>query len=144
LTAAAASKAKRCRFLYTLLQTFVFFLNIKTMITKTKKVYQCEHCRKIYQVKRFAEAHERACAKNPENNRACFGCKYLNKKEYFLYYDTPLGEYTRTLNILHCSKKEIFLYPPKVERKGTYFDLGDELNEPMPKNCSEFVERDYL
>lgn len=114
------------------------------MITETKEIYKCEHCRKVYQVKRFAEVHEISCMKNPDNKRACFGCKHMNKRDYVLYYDTPMGEATRTVNLCHCAKKEIFLYPPKVEHKGTSFELGDEFNEPMPKDCSDFVEQDYL
>lgn len=51
------------------------------MIIQTKEIYKCEYCRKIYQIKRFAESHEKMCKKNPENNRACFGCNFLQKKE---------------------------------------------------------------
>lgn len=114
------------------------------MITETKEIYKCEHCRKMYQIKRFAEAHEEARAKNPENKRACFGCKFLNKREKVVYFDTWNGEATRTFELCHCSKKEIFLYPPKVEHKGNSLDLGDEFNEPMPKNCPDYVEQDFL
>lgn len=114
------------------------------MITETKEIYKCEYCRRVYQIKRFAEAHEISCVKNPDNHRACFGCKHLNKRDHVLHCNTPIGEFTRTVNICHCAKKGIFLYPPKVEHKETSFDLGNELNEPMPKNCPDFVEQDYL
>lgn len=110
------------------------------MITQTKEIYKCEHCRKLYQAKRFAEAHEEMCKKNPENQRACFACKFLEKKETVLYYGSPIGgEITRTVSFLHCEKKGIFLYPPKVEIKGNAFKLWDNTNEPMPKKCDDFV-----
>ena len=115
------------------------------MITETKEIYKCEHCRKIYQIKRFAEAHEEMCKKNPENKRACFGCKFLEKKETTLYQDHPMGgEYTYKRDLLFCNKKEIYVYPPIVEFKGNEIDLGDETNEPMPKDCQLFIEQDYL
>lgn len=68
------------------------------MITQTKEIYKCEHCRKLYQIKRFTELHEKMCNKNPENQRACFTCKFLEKKETALCYDSPIGgEITRTV-----------------------------------------------
>ena len=70
------------------------------MITEVKEIYKCEYCRKIYQVKRFAEAHEVVCKKNPDNNRACFGCEFLEKKEKTLYEDHPMGgEYLSLIHI---------------------------------------------
>lgn len=63
------------------------------MITSIIECYKCEYCRKFYQIKRFAENHEKSCKKNPANDRACFGCKYLNKKD--IEYDSShpeLGE----------------------------------------------------
>jgi hypothetical protein len=114
------------------------------MIVEVKEIYKCEHCRKIYQNKRFAILHEEMCKKNPENKRACFGCKNLSKKEKVLYYDHPMGgEITRTFELCHCSKKDCFVYPPEVEHKGSALDLGDEFNEPMPKQCEFYIEQDY-
>lgn len=114
------------------------------MITETKQVYKCEHCRKMYQLKRFAEMHELLCVKNPDNKRACFGCKFLNKKETVVYYDSPMGgELTRTLSLCHCSKKEVFVYPPRVEIKGNMVDLGYDSNEPMPVSCELYLEQDF-
>lgn len=31
------------------------------MITETKEICKCEYCRKLYQLKRFAEGHEEVC-----------------------------------------------------------------------------------
>lgn len=112
------------------------------MIIETKEVYKCEHCRKLYQIKKFAIIHEQVCKKNPENYRACFGCKFLIKKEATIFEDHPMmGESQYDANILFCSSKNIFVYPPIVEHKGNSFELGDELNEPMPIECELYKDQ---
>jgi len=106
------------------------------MISETKEIYKCEHCKKLYQLKHFALRHEQSCTKNPANWRACFGCVHLGKRETKVYHDSPFGgEQVQTVEILYCPKKEVFLYPPKVEVKKNMYDLGDDLNEPMPMEC---------
>ena len=108
------------------------------MITETKEVYKCEHCRKLYQIKRFAEAHEKSCNKNPDNFRACHSCIHLVKKPITIQYDeNGYGTDERTVDILYCPVIGTYLYPPKVEHKDNAFELGDELNSPMPKECEE-------
>ena len=115
------------------------------MITETKEVYKCEYCRKVYQVKRFAELHEERCTKNPNNKRACFGCNFLEKKSATLYADSPVGgDYEYKRDLLFCKKKQIFVYPPIVEHKNSAIDLGDEFNEPMPKECNLFEDKEWL
>lgn len=109
------------------------------MITETKEIYKCEHCRKLYQLKRFAEAHEKKCFKNPENERACFGCVHLGKKETLQYYDTYRGEQTRKIDVFYCDKKEVYLFPPSVAHKGNQIEI--ENNEQMPTVC-EFQNLD--
>jgi len=103
------------------------------MIINNKLTYKCEHCRKLYQIQSACEKHEKACSKNPENDRACFGCVHLSKKEYKEFGE----EYTadRTYNFLYCDKLQHFLYPPIVEHKGSALDTDDTANEPMPKVC---------
>lgn len=117
------------------------------MITETKEIYKCEHCRKLYQSKHFALRHEQLCPKNPDNNRACFGCVHLGKRQTKVYHDVPSGgEQVQTVEILHCAKKSVFLYPPKVEVKKNMYDLGDDFNEPMPKECEmrqDILNDDY-
>ena len=106
------------------------------MIINKKETYKCEYCLKLYQVKGACERHEVSCHHNPDNNRACYGCVFLEKKNTELYidhYDGSQGE--RDVTLFHCSKKDMFLYPPKNEHKGNFFDLGNELNEPMPREC---------
>ncbi len=110
------------------------------MITETKEIYKCEHCRKLYQIKRFAEAHEKSCTKNPDNFRACLTCTHPIKKDVTFSYDTFQGEDERTVRILYCPVKEMYIHPPSVEHKGTAFELGDYLNEPMPKVCDRMID----
>ena len=83
--------------------------------------------------------HEARCSKNPENQRACFGCKYLDKETIDVRDDSPLGGgYFTNRSLLYCNKKQHFVYPPIVEHKQNQYEL-DEANEPMPKQC-EFRE----
>jgi len=116
------------------------------MKTEIKEVYKCEHCNKLYQIKRYALEHEKSCSKNPENKKACLdGCTFLIKKDAKVYigidhYYTgePVYE-NRTL--LYCEHKKIFLYPPKSEHKQNYYtEFYDEENEnkPMPMTCDNF------
>ena len=105
------------------------------MITKIIEIYKCEYCKKIYQIKRFAVQHELRCCKNPDNKRPCFDCPMMVKKEIEIYESFYDGDHERKVDLLYCNYKEQFLYTPKTELKGTAFDLGNESNEPMPKEC---------
>jgi hypothetical protein len=106
------------------------------MIIETKEIYKCEHCKKLYQLKRFAIQHELICIKNPVNWRPCYGCPMMEKKQTTVYYDSPMGgETERKVDLLYCNYKKQFFYTPKTEVKGTQFELGDEANDPMPIEC---------
>lgn len=107
------------------------------MIIETKEVYKCEHCKKLYQRKDAAAKHETSCNKNPDNFRACHSCVHLIKQDQVIYEDAGHGETKREVNLLYCPVIGTYLYPPKVEQKGNAFELGDELNSPMPKECGE-------
>jgi hypothetical protein len=115
----------------------------KLMKVEVKEIYKCDHCNKLYQVKGAAERHERACHRNPDNERACFGCDNLEKKETSIGMMTPYGEINKPVNCLYCKIKYVFLYPPKVEHKGNAFDLG-EFNEPMPKVCESYSRQEFF
>lgn len=105
------------------------------MKTETREIYKCEYCNKLYQIKGAALKHEKTCIKNPENDRPCFHCYHLTKKKVEYYYETYHGEDSRDLKLFYCPEKDSYLYPPQVEAKKNWFDLGDELNDPMPKEC---------
>jgi hypothetical protein len=101
--------------------------------------YRCEFCRKLYERKHFAEAHEINCKKNPANERPCFFCNQAEMKEEEYFFDTHYGEDSRMVKALYCKAKKHFIYPPSVARSdhGPY-EFGDVGNEPMPQTCEIF------
>ena len=66
--------------------------------------YKCKHCGKLYQRAKNCEKHETRCKKNPDNFRACFGCKHLKKVTEDLYYDTYWGEDSQKVEVLKCTR----------------------------------------
>lgn len=109
------------------------------MKSKTKEVYYCEHCNKHGLSKVKMEYHEKVCSKNPANDRPCFHCIHLDKNTTKIYGEYYNGEeWSRQVDLLCCNKKDVFLYTPKNQIKGNQFDLGDEVNEPMPIKCEIF------
>lgn len=105
------------------------------MKTEIREVYKCDHCNKMYQIKSYALKHEKSCSKNPENERACLNCPFLEMKETTIYHDTGHGEREEKINLFHCEKIGSFLYPPKVEHKNNAIELEDDTNKPMLKTC---------
>lgn len=103
------------------------------MKTEIREIYKCDYCNKLYQIKRYCIKHEQRCKMNPENDRPCFGCKYLVNKEVDIdygYHDTIKA------NLLYCEKIKRHLYPPQVEHKGNQIEIDE--NDPMPKKCGFF------
>ncbi len=109
------------------------------MITETKTIYKCDYCKKLYQIKCACGRHELSCTKNPENDRPCFHCQHLHKKETEIFVDRYDGEHSYALELLHCNKLNHFLYTPQIEQKKNWYELGEE-NNPMPKQCKIFDE----
>lgn len=108
------------------------------MKIEIKEIYKCDHCNKLYQIKSWAEQHEEGCNKNPDNFRACFGCKHLCKKNVDYWFDTYHGEDSKDVLVFYCEKIDSCLYPPKVELAKKWFDFGDINNQPMKKKCEFF------
>ena len=104
-----------------------------------KPIYQCEHCRKLYQIKSYAEKHETKCRQNPANDRPCYWCINLEMREEEYHFDTYCGSDSRIVNALYCKAREIFIHPQKVADSdmGPY-EFGDTCNEVMPKSCDIF------
>jgi len=100
-------------------------------------LYYCDFCKKELKRKHAMEKHELLCFNNPINDRPCFHCNHLEKKEVDHYIDTGYGEHKMVLNLFHCKLKNLFLYTHKNEFKKNYYDLGDDFNEPMPIKCAE-------
>ena len=114
------------------------------MKVKTKQVYYCEHCDKHGLSKNKMEYHEEICFKNIENDRPCFNCSYLCRKETEICGNYYNGEdWNRKVVLFYCSKKECFLYTPQNQIKENWFDLGDCENLPMPKKCEDYKPNSY-
>lgn len=107
--------------------------------TENVTIYKCEFCKKKYFRKHACEGHEKYCSSNPENEKACSGCVFLEETK--VEYDVDNYEYggyqTRYSNGFKCLKKDQLLYPLKAER----LDLPNRYPEtfedqlPMPKDC---------
>lgn len=116
------------------------------MKIETREIYKCEYCRKMFQLKRFCEKHEQACKKRPDYLRPCHNCKILTKKRETIWagYGDQFGnEQERVVDVLFCSKRDCFIYPPSVAAKGNAFDMGEKCNEEMPKTCEFYIKQDY-
>ena len=109
------------------------------MIIETREIYRCEYCKKIYLLKRYVEQHEAECTKNPAI--LCLRCKSLDTKKAAEYFDGYHGETSRLVTVFWCKKREHYLHPPKVERKGNAIEFGDIGNYPMRTECADW-ERD--
>ena len=104
------------------------------------KAYKCEYCSKLYQMRYYAERHETRCRKNPENNRLCMDCIHLENAVETYYFDTFNGECERTVKVLKCGKKGIYVYPVSVKfsQMGPY-EFDDIANEEMKKECDDYA-----
>lgn len=108
-------------------------MKIKTNVT----LYICDHCKKKGQRKGAMEWHEKWCPKNPENLKACTGCKFLKETEVTIYWDAFDGERESKRKAFRCTKLDKLLYPLVVQRRGLdeRFPEHFEDQEPMPKVC---------
>ena len=96
-----------------------------------KTVYYCDHCKKHFISKYFAEKHEKQCNKNPENQRACIYCPFLEKQDAIQIIDSD----ERHVKALVCTAFNYAVYPPRVEINKNPMELVDIDNYPMPKFC---------
>ena len=111
------------------------------MKSKTKTVYYCDHCKKKGLVKSKMERHEELCHKNPANDRPCFKCEHLTKRQTSIYIDQPdygsNGE--KRVDLFYCNATKHFLYPPQSIVKKNSFEL-EEANYPMPNACDSYEQ----
>lgn len=78
------------------------------MKTQLKEIYKCDFCNKLYQVKKAAEVHELLCTKNTVNDRPCYTCEHIGKRNTTIPVEHCMGgEGERVLNLLHCTAKNI-------------------------------------
>lgn len=88
------------------------------MKARTKEVYNCEYCNKLYLVKSAAERHEFACFKNPANKRPCFECENLSKENTEIEtwcYDYNGNEISRNVDLFCCKKRTGFYLHLKMK-----------------------------
>ena len=110
------------------------------MKTETREIYRCDHCKKIYLLKRYCEAHELKCRKNPKNKQKCLeGCSYLIKKEISYTWDAYDGEHESKREILYCTKKKEGVCPYWIDGLLEEDIIGAIPNNPMPFECSLFT-----
>ena len=110
------------------------------MKTETKTIYKCSYCKTLYQKRYFAIKHEDKCRKNPKNDRPCFHCQYLTKKDTYIYYENDHICETVDHSFLFCNKIDLFLYPPQIKHPAEL----DDRNDPMPKECQFLQKREEL
>ncbi len=97
------------------------------MKTETREIHTCDYCNKLYLRKKMGEKHELTCNKNPVNDRPCFDCGALVKKEY------KDDEFNSRIELFFCEHFKHYLYPPSADHKKNWVDTGD--SESMPKEC---------
>lgn len=114
-------------------------MRVKENIT----MYHCDFCSKKLFVKGAMERHEKFCGNNPENAKACHGCKFIEeiKIPYTLDYGDDYGV-EREATGFRCKKLDKILYPLIVEQKKLNIKYPEtfENQEPMPKECEYRIE----
>lgn len=103
-------------------------------------VYYCDHCKKKLLRKKAMEHHEKYCASNPDNRRACEGCEHLEETTVEVEYGDDY--YTnepviRRVKAFRCKKLDKMLYPIKAEQRRLpeRYPWTFENQEPMPRTC---------
>lgn len=111
------------------------------MKTTTKEIYQCDHCKKWYHRKHACIKHEDICKSSPDNWRDCFNCKNLTKKQTMIMDEENNKGYQ--IELLFCKANNHFLYTPLSEKKGRWYVLAENTNNPMPKECNLYQDNLY-
>jgi len=120
------------------------------IVKKNIDVFQCEYCSKKLFRKHAMVNHELKCSMNPINIRACFNCDFCEKIE-IKYEGEPQtfgNNDLRSSNSFKCTKKQTFMFPPKVEYgRGApgYVEFNGEeiIQEKMPLKC-EFQKEESI
>lgn len=114
-------------------------------VRENRTTFHCDFCSKYVFSKGAMTTHEKNCNSNPANDKACYGCDFLEKTTLEVYFDS--GRYEedgdlKEVEVFRCSKLDKYIYPFSIERKKlperypqTYQD-----QEPMPKKCEYFKE----
>lgn len=121
------------------------------MKTRQATVYNCDHCNKRLLHKGYMERHEKECFANPNNQRPCFSCGYMERVE--VKYDTGRDTYRdgepiyRATQGFKCTLKDKLLIPPKARFKNArsigeidfvHYKGKETEHHDMPKDCGEY------
>lgn len=119
------------------------------MITETREIYKCQHCRKVYQIKHYCESHELQCKNNPDNFMICHDCKHSEKKTVRICKLVGcLGENMgvseteeyRNQRMIHCKERDLYVYPNWLSNPVQQEEMpNEEENIVMPNKCDHFV-----
>lgn len=100
--------------------------------------YQCDFCKKEYKKGFQCVKHENKCYHNPLNQPKCSDCDFLEKVKKDVAFENESGDMDFfESNAFFCKKKQIGIYPPKVEQKGLLEKYPDAFvgEERMPVDC---------
>ena len=107
------------------------------MKTSTRKVYQCDHCKKNMLSASSMSRHEKYCRLNPENKHKCFEmCRYLKRDLEFIDKAYPASVKT----VFKCSVIGKKMYSYLLEKKLSFkpeFTIG---SVRMPLDCKFYKE----
>jgi hypothetical protein len=124
----------------------MFEQNEVNMKTETRKIYTCDYCPKHYKVASRCKYHERICTKNPENQRACYGCGHLIKRAVTVdagWVHPFGGDGERTVSVLFCQKLNVMIHTPQNAIRGNQFEHAEYKNVEMLKECSERIDEKW-
>ena len=112
-------------------------MKIKENIT----VFVCDHCGKKMFRRHAMEKHEIYCGQNPENDRACSYCDYMERREIKYYYDGYDGEHSGKSNGFYCIKIEKYIYPPFIEGSPVFYNHPEQFEDQIPfkKECENLT-----
>ena len=103
---------------------------------ETATIYRCEHCVKYYSISNgAANYHEKRCSKNPKNQHACFGCKFLK----FGSSSHEFGE--GGVKVLMCTAQDdkIIHSNKTAEKVRRNMPFRKPLGELMPYKCDLYI-----
>ena len=107
-----------------------------------KTVCYCEYCKKHGLSASAMTVHERKCMSNPDNNRACLDCIYLEETKipYTVEYQRGVDSFDykdKESTGFKCLKLDKLIYHVKAELNklpGKWPETFED-QEPMPKEC---------
>ncbi len=114
------------------------------MKTETRKVYQCEFCRKRMLSAASMARHERYCKARPENQHKCFQmCSHLKRKKVLIDGKYPDSRYSYKTEFT-CDKVPYQLYSYLLEKKASLWENRKISFEGMFKMPTTCIHYEYM